>query len=153
LDEKEFEEVNEPMMYKYECKQCGYEGTVRDDQAGIGSMVCCPVCGSRAYFRIASKDPKKEKVMSLKSQTLRDFEKSHTQLVEEKDPKFIDISSEDFREYTFLADNGMRIRERVERPVKLHVSKSGGHRVFDKEGIGHYIPKGWIHLRWYPKKK
>ena len=33
-------------------------------------------------------------------------------------------------------------------PRWLHVSKSGGHRIVDDAGVGHYIPPGWIHLWW-----
>ena len=33
-------------------------------------------------------------------------------------------------------------------PRYLHVSKSGGHRIVDDEGVGHYVPPGWIHLWW-----
>lgn len=57
--------------------------------------------------------------------------------------KFKDISTEDFREYEYP---DMTIR--IENPRELNVSKSGGHRVLDAEGISHYIPAGWRHLRW-----
>lgn len=60
--------------------------------------------------------------------------------------KFVDISSEAWREYK-RSDAVIR----VDQPVALHVSKSGGHRVFDAEGVSHYIPSGWIHLRWKVK--
>jgi len=54
-----------------------------------------------------------------------------------------DISSEEYREYKFDAEKLIRI----ENPLKLKVS-GGGHRVLDAQGISHYIPKGWFHLRW-----
>ena len=57
--------------------------------------------------------------------------------------EFVDISSEDYRTYQF---NETLIR--IEKPVKLNVSKSGGHRILDSEGISHYIPTGWQHLSW-----
>ena len=57
--------------------------------------------------------------------------------------KFEDISTEEFRCYEFP---DMTIR--IESPVELNVSKSGGHRVLDKEGISHYIPNGWRRLYW-----
>lgn len=57
--------------------------------------------------------------------------------------KFSDISTEDFREYVYP---DMTIR--IDGPKELNVSKSGGHRVLDSEGISHYIPSGWRHLRW-----
>lgn len=64
----------------------------------------------------------------------------------ESDLTFSDISSEAWREYRF--DNGSTIR--IEHPLKLNVSDSGGHRIYDAQGQSHYIPKGWIHLVWEP---
>ena len=60
---------------------------------------------------------------------------------------FEDISSERYREYRFLGGDVVRI----DAPMKLNVSDSGGHRVFDAEGVSHYIPPGWIHLSWVAK--
>lgn len=57
--------------------------------------------------------------------------------------EFVDISGEQWREYIFPGGQSIRI----ERPLQLHVS-DGGHRVFDADGISHYVPKSWIHLRW-----
>lgn len=57
---------------------------------------------------------------------------------------FEDISSELYREYRFLGGDVVRI----EAPLKLNVSESGGHRIFDAEGVSHYVPAGWIHLSW-----
>lgn len=56
---------------------------------------------------------------------------------------FADITTEEYRCYEF-ADMTIRI----DNPVGLNVSKSGGHRVLDKAGISHYIPKGWRRLYW-----
>lgn len=58
--------------------------------------------------------------------------------------EFTDISSELFRKYKFPGGDEVRI----EWPKFLHVSKSGGHRVFDGHGRSHYIPPGWFHLEW-----
>lgn len=63
------------------------------------------------------------------------------------DLEFTDISSEQWREYQFL--DGQAIR--IDAPLKLNVSDSGGHRIFDAEGVSHYIPAGWIHLKWTVK--
>ena len=63
------------------------------------------------------------------------------------DLEFEDISSERYREYRFLGGDVVRI----EAPLKLNVSESGGHRIFDGEGVSHYIPAGWIHLSWVAK--
>jgi hypothetical protein len=60
--------------------------------------------------------------------------------------EFVDISTETFREYTFP-----NITVRIDEPLKLNVSKSGGHRIFDAKGNSHYIPTGWIHLKWNVK--
>ena len=60
------------------------------------------------------------------------------------DLEFTDISSELWREYQFLGGDTVRI----EAPLKLNVSDSGGHRIFDAEGMSHYIPAGWVHLKW-----
>ena len=59
---------------------------------------------------------------------------------------FEDISSEEWREYVF--ENGATIR--IDQPLKLHVSEDG-HRVYDAEGMSHYVPMKWIHLRWKAK--
>lgn len=60
--------------------------------------------------------------------------------------KFVDISTEKYREYNF-GDKFVRI----EFPLWLNISQSGGHRVFDVNNVSHYIPKGWIHLKWEAK--
>lgn len=56
-----------------------------------------------------------------------------------------DISSEAYRVYQF-PDTEIKITN----PLKLNVSRSGGHRVFDLQGVSHYIPGGWRHLYWEP---
>jgi hypothetical protein len=58
------------------------------------------------------------------------------------DNKFVDISSEQFRSYTFAESEVY-----IDKPQYLAVS-AGGHRVLDAQGVSHYIPKGWIHLKW-----
>ncbi len=59
--------------------------------------------------------------------------------------KFIDISSELWRSYTFPGGDVVKI------DVPTHLSAGpGGHRVLDALGVSHYIPKGWIHLQWKP---
>lgn len=64
--------------------------------------------------------------------------------INESPNRFDDISSEYWREYDF--GNGKKVV--IEWPQMLSVSKSGGHRVFDRFGISHYIPGGWLHLSW-----
>jgi hypothetical protein len=68
-----------------------------------------------------------------------------TTLRNETRHKFVDITSEEFREYTFPC--GVTVR--IEKPSHLAVSKSGGHRVLGEDGC-FYIPPGWIALRWVP---
>jgi len=59
-----------------------------------------------------------------------------------------DISTEEFRAYIF--PGGCTVY--IYNPLKLHVSESGGHRIFDNEEICHYIPPKWIHLYWIVKE-
>lgn len=63
---------------------------------------------------------------------------------------FVDISTEQFREYVFIID-GKEVVRRIDSPLKLSVS-GNGHRLFDDQGISRYIPKGWIELRWKAKE-
>jgi len=60
---------------------------------------------------------------------------------------FSDLSDEKYREYDF-GDHIIRINN----PLKLNVSESNGHRVFDRQGISHYIPFEWYELRWEIKE-
>jgi|TARA_R110000823_G_C15582667_1_gene463237 hypothetical protein len=60
---------------------------------------------------------------------------------------FIDIDSELKREYVFTREDTVVI----ENPIKLCV-KPNGHRVWDAQNVSHYIPSGWIHLRWQVKE-
>ncbi len=64
------------------------------------------------------------------------------------DLKFNDISVEQWREYRY--PGGEKVR--IEKPVKLNVSASGGHRIEDAAGMGHYVPSGWLHLYWQPQE-
>lgn len=58
--------------------------------------------------------------------------------------KFTDISTEETRRYQYKGEEYVVI----ENPIALNVSKAGGHRVLDGQGLSHYIPKGWIGLSW-----
>lgn len=60
-----------------------------------------------------------------------------------KDLEWKSIEHEIYRVYVF--ENG---KIKIENPVKINVSKSGGHRILDKKNISHYIPYKWIHLYW-----
>jgi hypothetical protein len=61
--------------------------------------------------------------------------------------EFEDVSDEVYRTYEFPDGKVVKIY----KPVKLNVSKSGGHRVLDEKGVSHYIPTGWVHLSWKVK--
>lgn len=61
--------------------------------------------------------------------------------------EFSDLSDEEYRVYEW--PDGSRIQ--LVSPLKLNVSKSGGHRVLTVDGISHYIPSGWNHLFWLSK--
>ena len=67
--------------------------------------------------------------------------------INESGLEFVDISSETYREYVF----GDKASVRVEEPLFLHVSESG-HRILDSVGVSHYVPSGWVHLRWKAKE-
>jgi hypothetical protein len=62
---------------------------------------------------------------------------------------FIDISSEQWREYGFVID-GQFIRLRINHPVKLGINKSGSHRIIDALGHSYYIKHDFISIKWLP---
>ena len=64
---------------------------------------------------------------------------------------FKDIDDEEYRVYTFGKD-GKIYYVTILRPTKLNVSPSGGHRIFTESGECHYIPTGWVHLKWKAKE-
>lgn len=65
------------------------------------------------------------------------------------DLSFNDITTERFREYQF--PNGKTYR--IEQPLAINVSSTGGHRVFSADGVSHYVqPKeGWA-IKWKAHK-
>jgi hypothetical protein len=62
--------------------------------------------------------------------------------------EFSDLSSEAERTYNF----GSKGFVKIINPLKLNVSDSGGHRIFDATGKSHYVPAGWIQLTWTVKE-
>jgi hypothetical protein len=70
-----------------------------------------------------------------------------TEFVNNSGLDFVDISSEAYREYVFSDSLIIKINQ----PLRLNVSKTGGHRVFDADGVSHYVNSGWKHLRWKAK--
>lgn len=61
--------------------------------------------------------------------------------------QWVDISTEEYRIYNFNTN-----LVRIEKPLLLNVSKSGGHRIFDDKGNCHYIPSGYQQLTWKVKE-
>jgi len=59
----------------------------------------------------------------------------------------IDISSEVYRLYRFPKGESVMIK----KPAILIVSDNG-HRVVDQGGYSHYIPYGWVHLKFKVEK-
>lgn len=60
--------------------------------------------------------------------------------------EFTDVSVEVSRTYTFPAGTVT-----IDNPVKLHVSPAHSHRLVDADGASHYVPAGWLHLKWTVK--
>jgi hypothetical protein len=58
--------------------------------------------------------------------------------------EFCDISSETSRTYEFANGGSVTIKN----PLLLHAGKSGSARIFDAQGVSHYIPAGFCHLHW-----
>jgi len=69
-----------------------------------------------------------------------------TTFINESTNEFVDISSEQYRAYVF--PNGDTVT--INNPLRLAIS-AGGHRLFDAQGVSHYVPKGWFHLMWKAK--
>lgn len=69
------------------------------------------------------------------------------QFINQSSLEFTDISSEQYRIYEF--NNGKTIM--ISEPLRLNVSKNGGHRLYDGSGVSHYIPQGWVHISWKAK--
>lgn len=69
-------------------------------------------------------------------------------MAEALDVPFSDISSELWRAYRFPGGEIVRI----DAPVRLAVSASGGHRVESIDGHGHYVPSGWLKIEWKPRE-
>ncbi len=64
---------------------------------------------------------------------------------------FADISDEEYREYVFVVGD-KEVIVKIDKPLRLNVSKTHSHRIYAADGMSHYIPAGWIHLRWKAKE-
>jgi hypothetical protein len=69
-----------------------------------------------------------------------------TDLVNESDYTFFDVTSEQYREYVYLGKGTIRI----DNPVAVAVSKSG-HRVLDADGVSHFISGDFDMIHWMAK--
>jgi hypothetical protein len=72
---------------------------------------------------------------------------NNVEFINESGLEFKNLDSEEYRVYEFA--DGAKVR--IDAPLKLNVSTSGGHRIFDKFEECHYIPAGWVHLSWRVK--
>lgn len=57
--------------------------------------------------------------------------------------EFIDISNERVREYHFV--NKIL---RIDEPMFLYISESGGQRIVSKRGRCLYVPSGFLWIEW-----
>lgn len=62
-------------------------------------------------------------------------------------PKPVDITSEEYRVYTYA--DGRRFT--IVDPVSLFVLASDNHRVVDKAGVTHRPTRNWVGLSWKPR--
>lgn len=69
---------------------------------------------------------------------------NNIKIINESELTFTNIGNEKYRTYVF--DDNFSVK--IEEPLYLNVSKSGGHRILDSKNISHYIPSGWRHLYW-----
>lgn len=82
----------------------------------------------------------RDKFMSKKTQK----QEHHQPFYHTTDYNFEDISSEEYREYSF----GYTIID----PLWLAITKSGSHRILDKSGTSHYVnPKDGFAIKWKAK--
>ena len=52
------------------------------------------------------------------------------------------------REYVYVVE-GQQVVVRIQRPRFLNVNPHhGAHRIVDADGTCHYLPSGWLTLRW-----
>ncbi len=59
-----------------------------------------------------------------------------------------DISAEAWREYTFPGGSIYRIERPEQLAVKTTPDNGDSHRIVCADGVCHYIPRGWIGIRW-----
>lgn len=62
-------------------------------------------------------------------------------------PDPVDISSEEWRTYTYAGGNAVTI----DAPQLLYVMPSGSHRIVDNEGRTHRPTPGYLMITWQSK--
>lgn len=70
------------------------------------------------------------------------------------DDNWRDISSEEYREYTFRNEQTVRVNAPLQLQTGTVVEgRVGGpaHYITSADGVGHHIPAGWLHLSWKTK--
>ena len=101
---------------------------------------------------------KEDIVEEVKKEVAKELKETLQPLKEERKPvgipflnlskfRFVDITSELFREYIYA--NGSKIT--IHYPLKLSVANNNAHRVFDSAGLSYYIPPNWISIVWKAK--
>lgn len=58
-----------------------------------------------------------------------------------------DITTEEWREYRYAGGE----RYRIEQPSRLFLKqddKGDSHRILDREGVTHYVRRGWVAIAW-----
>jgi len=65
--------------------------------------------------------------------------------------KGIDISSEEYRIYTYEGGRTFRIDDPAELQV-LTDERGATHRVIDKGGMTHRPERGWVGISWKPRE-
>ena len=76
------------------------------------------------------------------------MKKDTKEFIDESGLIFSDISVEEVREYHFPNQQVLKISN----PMYLHVSATGGHRVYSEDGYSWYVqPKEGWYIKWYAK--
>jgi hypothetical protein len=86
-----------------------------------------------------------EDVVKIYEGYMKKNDKPNEGFINESKYEFSDISSEETRSYCFPNGNVLLI----EKPLYLHVSDSGGHRLYCEAGYCYYVQprEGW-YIRW-----
>jgi len=78
------------------------------------------------------------------------------QISMDPDLVFHDISKEMWRAYVYPSPDGDGVVEiKIDNPVAVAMkapsetfARGGRHRILDADGVSHYIPQGWVDMKW-----